>query len=89
MATASQGESLYVSVAEAARQLSVSRSTIWRLIEGNKLGAWQPGGEGARVLIPRSELSPRLPEATTDSDATVQSNSNTTIPGPAPRWMAR
>lgn len=60
-----------VSVAEVARDLDVSRATVYQLIETGRLPAVQMAGPGSRWLIPRAPYERWLQRVEADAEQQV------------------
>ncbi|MBD3674538.1 MAG: helix-turn-helix domain-containing protein [Planctomycetaceae bacterium] len=69
--------------------MNLSEKTIRRYVSRGKIPSWQPGGEGARILIPASCLQDFSNSAPQKSPAENQPTSlpkNQKLSGPVPLW---
>jgi excisionase family DNA binding protein len=78
--------SRYVTVAQAAKLLGVSPSTVWRWIDGRKLPAYRVGPRGIRIR--EEDLQAAIRPARERNEASVQEERISSVP-PSPQELAR
>jgi excisionase family DNA binding protein len=80
----------FLSVEEYSHATGLSNCTVRRLIRDRKIPSYQPGGPGARVLIPLSALDcpdPAGPSDEAAAGARVAKPERNRLSGPRPRWL--
>jgi len=78
--------SCYVTVAQAARLLGVSPSTVWRWIDARKLPAYRIGPRGIRIR--QEDLQAAIRPARECDEETVHEQQIASVP-PSPQELAR